>query len=67
MSRTTEILNTNDIVASNLTIAYCATVHPQLTDQEQIVEIYERFKELLRPKGDRYDRNEGGSWGYRQG
>ena len=58
-----EHINTNDIVASNLTIAYCATVHPQITDQEQIVEIYERFRELLRPKGDRYDPNEGGSFG----
>ena len=50
--------NTRRIVASNLTIVYCAT-RPEIADEEKIIEVYGRFLKLLTPeKKDRYDPNE---------
>ena len=54
--------NNRDIVASNLTVAYCANREESFTE-EQIIEIYQRFIGLLKPKGDRYSEEESQSWG----
>lgn len=54
-------IDTSSIVASNLTIAYCAT-HPDIDDYEKVIEVYRHFLELLTrappEKKDRYDENE---------
>ena len=62
MDETTNTTDSTGIIASNLTIAYCAA-NPAVKDEEEIIKVYERFRELLlKPKGDRYDENESRSY-----
>jgi len=54
--------NTRHVVASNLTIAHCAA-HPEIADEEKIIEVYQGFLKRLTPEQkDRYSENDSQSW-----